>query len=104
MIVVHEILCLALFYSIFCRAVRMDASTHKPIRIVLQILGTVAALGMAAPVHWPSWTPDYFSLALLASITAVQLVTAHYWAKQMPPAFTADDKPQLGLFARGAKL
>lgn len=93
MIAAHVVLCLALFYTVFCRAVRMDRFTHRPIRFVLQLLGTVAAVGVAVPVHWPAWQPDWFSLALLASVTAVQLVTAHYWAKGVPASFTQGPKP-----------
>jgi len=88
MIAAHILLCVALFYSVFCRAVRMDRTTHSPIRLVLQLLGTVAAIGVAVPLHWPAWHPDWFGLALLASITAVQFVTAYYWARHVPPSFT----------------
>jgi len=103
MIEAHVVLCLALFYSVFCRCVRMDASTHRPIRLVLWMLGTVAAIGLAAPLHWPHWTPDFFSLALLASVTAMQMVTAYYWSKSLPPAFTQADRPHVGFFSRGER-
>ena len=93
MIIAHEILCLALFYSIFCRAVRMDQTTLVGIRIALQVVGTVAAIGIAVPVHWPTWRPDWFTLALLASITALKLVTAHHWRHGVPDRFV---KPQKG--------
>ena len=87
MILVHELLCLALFYSVFCRAVRMDKSTRYDIRIGLQVLGTVAAIGMAVPVHWPSWRPDWFTLAMEASITLLQAITAHHWINGVPNRF-----------------
>ena len=93
MIIAHELLCFALFYSVFCRAVRMNHTTRADIRIALQVLGTVAAIGIAVPVHWPTWRPDCFTLALLASITALQLVTAYHWQRGVPDRFV---KPQKG--------
>lgn len=89
MIIAHEILCFMLFYSVFCRAVRMDRTTRTDIRISLQVLGTVAAIGVAVPLHWRSWAPDWFTLALLASITALQLVTAYHWGRGVPPRFVS---------------
>ena len=87
MIIAHEILCFMLFYSVFCRAVRMDRSTRADIRLVLQVLGTVSAIGIAVPLHWRTWTPDWFTLSLLASITALQLVTAWHWKRGVPERF-----------------
>lgn len=87
MIIAHEILCIALFYSVFCRAVRMDKTTRAEIRFVLLVLGTVAALGIPAPLQWTHWSPDWWSMALLASITALQLVTAWHWTRGVPPRF-----------------
>lgn len=92
MIIAHEILCFALFYSVFCRAVRMDKTTRADIRLVLQVLGTVAAIGIAAPLQWTHWTPDWWSMALLASITALQLVTAYHWGRGVPDRFTKTPK------------
>ena len=92
MIIAHEILCLMLFYSVFCRAVRMDKSTRVDIRIALQILGTVAAIGVAVPLHWSTWRPDWFTLAMLASITALQLVTAYHWTRGVPERFIKPPK------------
>ena len=94
MIIAYEILCFALFYSVFCRAVRMNQTTRADIRIALQVLGTVAAIGIAVPVHWPTWRPDWVTLALLASITALQLVTAYHWQRGVPDRFV---KPPKGI-------
>ena len=88
MIYLHVILCLALFYTVFCRAVRMDKTTRADVRFALQAMGTVAALGAAVPINWPNWRPDWFTLALLASITAVQLITAYHWHGGAPNKFS----------------
>jgi hypothetical protein len=88
MIFLHELLCIALFYSVFCRAVRMDKTTRADVRLALQAMGSVAALGIAVPLQWPTWQPDWFTLALLASITAVQLITAYHWRDGTPGKFS----------------
>ena len=90
MIMLHELLCFALFYTVFCRAVRMDRSTRLDIRIALQVLGTVAAVGIAVPVHWPAWRPDWWTLALLTAITGLQLITAHHWTRGVPAVFNKE--------------
>lgn len=89
MIAIHELLCFALFYSVFCRAVRMNKTTRHGIRVVLTVIGMVAAIGMAVPLQWANWTPDWFTLALLASITALQLVTAYHWGRGVPDRFVS---------------
>jgi hypothetical protein len=94
MIIAHEILCFMLFYSVFCRAVRMDHTTRPGIRISLQVMGTVAAIGIAVPLHWRTWMPDWFTLAMLASITALQLVTAYHWVNGVPSQFTMKPRGQ----------
>ena len=81
----HEALCLALAYSIFCRAVRMTAQTLLPIRLSMFSLGAVGLLGLAAPLL--EWRPDLFSLALLAAVVVVQITTSRYWRVAVPPSF-----------------
>ena len=93
MIAAHELMCAVLFYSVFYRAVRMGESTRQDIRIALMALGTVAAMGVAVPLHWRTWHPDCLYLALLASITAVQVVTAYHWRDGVPSRFL---KPTTG--------
>lgn len=93
MIAAHELLCAALFWSVFCRAVRMTTNTRPSIRYALLVMGTVAAVGLAVPVHWTAWRPDWLYLAMLASITAVQLVTAYHWRDGVPARFV---KPPAG--------
>ncbi len=87
MIAAHEMMCALLFYSVFCRAVRMNVTTRQDIRYALLAMGTVAAIGIAVPLHWTNWRPDWYYLAMLASITAVQVVTAYHWREGVPTRF-----------------
>ena len=93
MIAAHELMCAAVFYTIFARAVRMNQNTRQDVRLALLFLGTVAAIGIAVPLHWTSWRPDCMYLAMLSGITAVQLVTAYHWRDGVPDRF---QKPPTG--------
>lgn len=86
MIVAHELLCAALFYSVFCRAVRTCERVRVLVRLSFFLLGVVACAGMAAPLVW-GMVPTIFGLALLAAMTVVQLVTAYYWIAGVPDRF-----------------
>jgi len=86
MIVIHEALCAALFYSVFCRAVRSSELVRADVRFAFFLLGLVACVGMAAPLVW-GLVPDLFGLAALAAMTVVQLVTAHHWSAGVPDRF-----------------
>lgn len=85
-LITHELLCLALLYSVFCRAVHSCEKVRTDVRFAFFLLGIVACAGMAAPLTW-HFIPDLFTLALLAAMTGVQLVTAHHWAAGVPDRF-----------------
>jgi hypothetical protein len=85
-LVVHELLCLYLVYSVFVRAVPMTCDTKPAVRLVFWLVAVVALLGVAAPVLWP-WMPDLFALALELVFALVQGVTNHYWQGRVPDAF-----------------
>ena len=82
----HELACLALLYTVFCRAVRCDHTTYAAVRIAFQALGTVASLGIVAPLMWPR-VPSWWGVLLLLSIVLVQTVTARYWSDGPPTQF-----------------
>lgn len=85
-IVAHEVLCMALFFTVFCRAVKTDQTVRADVRLAFFVLGLVACMGMAAPLAW-AHQPDPFGLALLAAVVLVQAITAHHWAEEVPPQF-----------------
>jgi hypothetical protein len=84
--IIHELLCAALFYSVFCRAVRSCEKVRTDVRFSFFLLGVVACAGMAAPLVW-QFRPSGFTSALLAAVTLVQVVTAKHWDKGVPDRF-----------------
>lgn len=86
LIVIHELLCAALFYTVFYRAVRTSKRVRPDIRLAFFGLGFVACLGMAAPFAF-GFQPDLFELFLLGAIVVVQFSTAHHWAHECPRHF-----------------
>lgn len=85
-VIAHELLCIALFFTVFCRAVKTDATVRADVRFAFFVLGMVACMGMAAPLAW-AHEPDTFQVALLAAVVLVQGVTAHHWQQEVPPQF-----------------
>ena len=86
LLVLHEVLCLVVLWSVFCRAVQSTARVRVAIRASFVFLGLVASAGLVAPLAW-GMHPGWFSMALLAAIALVQIVTAHYWRNGVPPRF-----------------
>lgn len=84
----HVILSAALLYSQFCRSVKMHGGNTK-MPVILAFYGLTAAsiLSLFAPIVLPGWRPSWDTLALLAAITVVQLVTSRYWKRGAPIAF-----------------
>ncbi|MCC2673281.1 MAG: hypothetical protein K0R58_228 [Ramlibacter sp.] len=80
---------LALVYSCFCRATyTTKANTRRDIRWAFTGLGVMAWLSVLAPL-W-GYEPDGFALALLVTMTAVQITTSHHWRKGIPAQFRRD--------------
>lgn len=86
LLVVHTALCVALWYSVFCRAVRSDRTVRLDVRLSMFLLGAVALLLVLAPFRW-GWQPDGFTVLLLLAIVVVQGVTAAHWRHGVPDAF-----------------
>jgi hypothetical protein len=81
----HSLMCISIFWSAWCRLVKVGPSTRESIRISFTLLGVAAlVLGVApwAPLLWP-WFPHYdihpAVLLLLAANTGVLLAMAHNW-------------------------
>lgn len=85
-LLLHELLCGALFWTVFCRCVRTDYRVRGDVRLAFVALGIVACIGMAAPLAW-GVLPSAFTLLLLAAILAVQIVTSRYWCESVPDKF-----------------
>jgi len=83
---IHEVLCFALFFTVFCRAVKTDQTVRMDVRLAFFVLGIAACAGMVAPITW-AHEPDTFQLFLLGAVVLVQAVTAHHWNEEVPPQF-----------------
>ena len=85
MLILHELLCILLLWTCFCRATRTNRSTRKPVLVSCYLLSISGLWAMFAPLI--GWMPDSVSLLLLAAITLVQTVTARFWQQSPPAAF-----------------
>lgn len=85
LLIAHEVACLLLFITVFCRMQKTNRRTRAAIRMSFWGLGTAAALGMAWPVM--GWPLAWFGVALAVAIVQVQWVTSHYWTGGVPGQF-----------------
>lgn len=88
--ILHVMLSLALLGSQFCRAIATDKHTRLPILLAFYALTAAAVFSLFAPIVVKDWHPSWVTIALLAAITLVQWVTAHYWKNGTPRAFQND--------------
>lgn len=85
-VILHEILCIALFYGAFCRAVHTNRSTKTSLRLIIMATGAVATLGMVAPISW-GYEPDWYAMVLLTLSVAAQFVASAHWRNGIPEIF-----------------
>lgn len=85
-LVVHELLCAMMFYGAFCRAVWANRQTHTHMRLVILMTGSVASLGMLAPISW-NYQPDWYATLLLTVSVIAQLVASRHWRHGIPEIF-----------------
>jgi hypothetical protein len=89
MIAVHTVLSLALLWSGYCRAIRMNHTTRRDIRLAFWALSVAAAAVASAPLR--GWMPDWPTEALLLAVVAVQYTTALHWRAGVPDSFVAPE-------------
>lgn len=82
----HELLCVILIFTVFCRAVRMDHTVRLDVRLAFFLLGVVACIGVPAPLIW-GFEPNAFTLLLVGVVALVQTVTSRYWKNGVPLSF-----------------
>lgn len=85
-LIVHELLAIALFYTCFCRAVKTNRTVKRDVLAAFWILGMVSCIAMFAPLAF-GWRPDLMSIALLGSVVIVQIVTSAHWRDGIPKEF-----------------
>jgi len=86
MILLHEILCALLLWTVFCRSVQCSRKVITDVRVAFWLLGLIACIGMVWPLVHP-FVPDLFNLCIIAAITVVQFVTARHWRQGVPKYF-----------------
>jgi hypothetical protein len=80
-----ELLCVALFWSVFCRSVRVDKTTMLDVRIALWLVGLASLSGLGAPLY--GWTPDLVTLIIVGAVVVMQAVMATHWQHGVPYQF-----------------
>ncbi len=85
LLVIHEILSFMLFYSCFCRSVKMTPDTERDIRLAFWVLSIASVVSLFAPLQ--GWRPDYIHIVLLIAFSVVQFSTAKYWRHETPEHF-----------------
>ncbi len=98
MLALHEIFSFILFYSCFCRSLKMSIETLLEIRLAFWALSITSIASMFAPWLY-NWIPDWLSMSYLVSITIVQLTTARNWRTGMPLQFDKRTHPDAGRIA-----
>jgi hypothetical protein len=91
--VCHQAASMAVFYTCFCRFVRMDASTRPAIRASFWLLSLASIACMVGPAF--GWgRPNWLMVLLLAAIGSTQAATARHWRCGPPRSFQKpDDQP-----------
>lgn len=91
-LLLHEAVCSALLFSVFCRLAKTDSDTRHLIRFAFCALGAVSALGIVWPLM--SWHMAWFGVLLGAAMVVVQFATARYWECGTPQQFCCNKTEQ----------
>lgn len=86
MVLVNAALCLALFWSCFCRLVKANSLTYISLRIALIALGVSAGALGASPWVW-GFEPTIPVILVLIGMVAVQAITSSLWRDGVPSSF-----------------
>ena len=55
-------------------------------RFVIVLTGSVASLGMLAPIAW-HYEPDWYAMVLMAVSVIAQAIASHHWRDGIPDIF-----------------
>lgn len=88
LLLLWEVTCLALFWSVFCRSVLVNKTTRLDIRLSLFAMGIASLVGIAAPLY--GWAPDWVVLVIVLAVVIMQGVMAKAWRHGVPRQFTQD--------------
>lgn len=86
LLIVWEVLCLALVWSVFCRSTLVDITTRPEVKMALRLFGLAAVAGVGLPLY--GFVPSWEVVALPAIAVCVQALTARNWCYGVPRRFT----------------
>jgi hypothetical protein len=86
-LIVWEMLCAGLLWSVFCRLVRTSTLTRLSVRFSIFGLGCASLVGLGAPLY--GWQPDVVVFVMAGACLNMQLVAARHWRKGVPEQFQA---------------
>lgn len=82
----HIASALVVMYACFCRLSKTTIDTYATVRFAIWMMGSVAAIVLAAPFLW-GWLPDIFHVVLLGAIGFLQVITSRQWRHGVPDRF-----------------
>jgi len=83
-----EILCLVIFWSVFSRSVKVSKTTKLDVRLAIWGVGVASLVGIGAPIY--GWLPDIVTLFIVFAIAVMQGVMAQHWRNGVPHHFVQD--------------
>lgn len=84
--VMFLVACSALFYTGFCRLVRVDKTTAFPVRVSIYLLTVSAVVAITSVLFW-DYQPQWPGVALAVSIACLQMATSRAWREGVPKAY-----------------
>lgn len=87
-LLIWELLCIALVWSVFCRSAMVDITTRPIVRLALRLLGLAAVAGMGIPLY--GFEPTWEVIGIAAGAVCVQAITARNWRHGVPVHFIQD--------------
>lgn len=83
-----ESLCIAMFWSIFCRLIHVDKTTKPLVRVVVRGVGMASIIGIGAPIY--GWVPDTVTMIMIGAVVGMEMVLSQNWKYGIPAQFIID--------------
>lgn len=85
---IWEALCGVIFWSVFCRSVKVNKTTKLDVRLAIWGVGIASLVGIGAPLY--GWMPDPVTIVIVLAIAVMQGVMAQHWRHGVPSHFVKD--------------
>lgn len=86
LMIVWELACMGLLWSMFCRLIHVDRSTKPEVRAALVITSLASLVGIAAPLY--NWVVDAITIIVVCPLVLLELILSKNWAHGIPAQFT----------------